>query len=193
VQQALAAGFQVQALVRTPGRIGLASVTEVMGDVLDRASVRQTIESADAVLSCLGSKPAATYMRRGRIAAPGIMHVVSAMQALHLKRLIALSTYGAGDSWRLLRPSAQFVMGAMLWGELADKNGMEAAIRGSNLAWTILRPVNLKDGPATGQWRSDAPSRPLGFKDWIARGDVAHCMLAMLGDPRAEGSTLIVR
>jgi uncharacterized protein YbjT (DUF2867 family) len=108
------------------------------------------------------------------------------MSARGVRRLVAVSTYGAGDSRPRLGWGARLVMGGILRGELADKDGMEAAIRGSGLDWTIVRPVNLKDGPPTGRLVVDLSGK-LGFGDWIARGDIAAFMLAMLDDPGSIG------
>jgi len=56
---ALAAGHQVTAFVRTPGRLGgHPGLREVTGDVLDAESVAAAVPGHDAVVSALGhSRP----------------------------------------------------------------------------------------------------------------------------------------
>lgn len=193
VEQALLAGHTVRALLRSPdGAKFPDAVGLVAGSVLDAEAVSQTIGGADAVLSCLGVTPTATFTRRNRIVAPGMAHIVEAMRTRGVRRLVAVSTFGAGDSWHRLSLAARLVMGGLLWGELADKNAMEAVIRASGLDWTIVRPVNLKDSPATGRWMVDHPGR-LGFGDWIPRGDVAAFMLATPDDPGSIGHAYLVK
>ncbi|MGH8429888.1 MAG: NAD(P)-dependent oxidoreductase, partial [Solimonas sp.] len=100
VEQALLAGHTVRVLVRAPGKAALPRIVQIVrGDVLDAEAVAQTVESADVVLSSLGAKLIATFTRRGRILATGMTHIVDAMRAHEVRRLVAVSTYGAGDSW----------------------------------------------------------------------------------------------
>lgn len=199
VEQALRVGHDVRALVRTPDRAVLpATVRLIEGNVLDAAAVAEAIDGADAVLSCLGARLTATYAARGRIAGRGMAHIVASMQAHGVRRLIAVSTYGAGDTWPRLGWGARLMMGAVLWGELADKNAMETVIRTSGLDWTLVRPVNLTDtgteGAGTqGGWRTDDPPHALGFGDWVARRDVAAFMLAALDDPARVTRTVLLR
>lgn len=191
VAQALAAGHSIRALVRAPGRAGLASdVQLVRGDVRDAMAVAETIAGARAVISCLGTKLTATFTRRGRILASALTHITEAMQAQRVRRLVAVSTYGAGESWRHLGFGARILMGTLLSGELADKNAMEAVVRASLLDWTLLRPVNLDNGPPRG-WVVDPPAR-IGLRDRIPRADVAAFMLAALEDPDALGRSVLI-
>lgn len=193
IEQALLAGHTVRALVRSPDRAGLpGAVRRVAGSVLDARAVSETVEGVDAVLSCLGTKLTATFTQRGRIVAPGMRRIVEGMRWHGVRRLIAVSTYGAGDSWLRLTWSARLMMGVVLWGELADKNDMESVGQASGLDWTIVRPVNLKDGPSTGRWMV-APLSRLGFGDWIARADVAAFMLAALDDPGSIERACLVK
>lgn len=193
VALALRAGHGIRALVRTSARTALPfEVGQIEGNVVDAERVCKTVEGADAVLSCLGARPAAAIMRRDSIATKGTRRIVAAMRGCNVRRLIVLSTYGAGESLQRLKPGARLVMGSVLCGELADKNGMEALLHTSGLDWTILRPVNLTYGLPTGRWRIVDPSCRLGLGDRICRADVAACMLAMLADPGSIGRTLVI-
>lgn len=194
VEQALLAGHTVRALVRAPGKAGLPGAMQIVhGDVLDAGAVDRTVDGADVVLSSLGAKLPATFTRRGRILAAGMAHIVEAMRAHGVRRLIAVSTYGAGDAWPRLSAGARLLMGGLLRGELADKHAMEVVIRASGLDWTIVRPVNLKDDPLTDAWRVDESSQPLGLSDWISRADVAACMLASIDDQASIGRTQLIK
>jgi uncharacterized protein YbjT (DUF2867 family) len=85
------------------------------------------------------------------------------------------------------------MMSAVLWGELADKNAMEASIRGSGLDWTIVRPVNLTNGTPSGSWTIVDASEPVGLRDQISRRDLATGLLAILADPSSIGQAFVVR
>ncbi|MGH6950254.1 MAG: NAD(P)-dependent oxidoreductase [Vitreimonas sp.] len=193
IAQALQRGHTVRALVRTPSRAPFPPTVEIVaGDALDCAAVAETVSGADAVLSCLGAKLTATFTRSGRIVAPATREIVEAMYWHGVRRLIAISTYGVGDSWGQLSLSARILMRVLLWGERADKSAMESAVTASLLDWTIVRPVNLTDGPPAG-WSLAHVSRRIGLRDTIPRTDVAAFMLAALHDDREMlGRSLIL-
>jgi uncharacterized protein YbjT (DUF2867 family) len=57
-----------------------------------------------------------------------------------------------------------------------DKDKMETFVRHSALAWMIVRPTRLTDGPATGHYRT-GERLPLGLSPSISRADVADFLL----------------
>ncbi len=62
---------------------------------------------------------------------------------------------------------------------MADKERQEAVIRESGLDWTIVQPVGLIDGAATGDWFADDTGRIR--RQQIRRADVAAFLLTLLG------------
>lgn len=80
VEQALAAGHQVRALVRNPARLTLAhaNLTVVTGNVLDAANVEETLQGADAVVVSLGN----TDPNPDYIVSLGTQVIVAAMQRM---------------------------------------------------------------------------------------------------------------
>src|SRR5215469_5922058 len=70
-----------------------------------------------------------------------------------------------------------------------DLAAMEDILRGSGLDWTILRPPQLTGKPLTGTYRT-AIGRNVrgGFR--IPRADLAHYMLAVLGQPATIGQVI---
>jgi putative NADH-flavin reductase len=92
----LAAGHQVTAFVRTPGRLSpRPGLREVTGDVLTSRGVAAAVSGHDAVISALGqSRPSAS----GRDLHPGVSGIIEAMQDAGVTRLIWISSHGVGDS-----------------------------------------------------------------------------------------------
>jgi len=193
VAQALQRGHAVRVLARRPDGAKFPPAVEIVaGNALDSAAVADTVGGADAVLSCLGAKLTATFAHSGRIAAPATREIVEAMYWHGVRRLIVISTYGAGDSWRQLSAGAQLLMRALLWGERADKNAMEDTVMASLLDWTIVRPVNLTDGSPSG-WALAGACRRIGLRDTISRRDVASFMLeALEDDAKKTGRALLL-
>lgn len=194
--QALEAGHKVTALVRDPAKLG-ADVPAVAADLAraDPAALRSAVAGADAVVSALG----ATSKAEAGVAAAGTGALIEAMAVTGTRRLVVLSAapigsvptpsrpdkprHNPGDGFVLRR--ATDVLTRVLRGHYADLAAMEDAVMDSRLDWTIVRPPQLTDKPASGRWRTAYGRMPSdGYR--IARADLAAAMLAALDDPRAH-------
>jgi uncharacterized protein YbjT (DUF2867 family) len=72
---------------------------------------------------------------------------------------------------------------------MRDAAAMGELLEESGLDWTSVRPPRLTDGPLTGVYQvAYGTSLPLALK--ISRADVAHAMLAAIGDRRASHTYL---
>jgi len=115
--------------------------------------------------------------------------LVDAMQAAGVKRLVAVTGLGAGDS----RGHGGLLYDAFLFPLLlkcvyGDKDVQERIIKSSELDWTIMRPGLLTDRPATGRYQVlTAP------KDWrfgvISRADVADFLVQQVDNRALIGTT----
>ncbi len=115
--------------------------------------------------------------------------LVDAMKAAGVKRLIAVTGLGAGDS----RGHGGFLYDAVVFPLLLkrvydDKDVQERIIKSSGLDWTIVRPGLLTNSPATGRYRVLTTS-----KDWrfgiISRADVADFIVRQIDDRALIGAT----
>lgn len=175
---ALSTGHQVTAFVRTPGRLAPhPGLREVTGDVLDRDAVAAAVPGHDAVISALGQ---ASPSAQGQDLYPGASHIIDAMRAACVTRLIWISSHGVGDS----RGRSGFLFERIfvplrLRAEFADKERQEALVLASDLDWTIVRPARLTNGPATGRLRA-APRLKISIRNSVSRADVAAFVLTEL-------------
>jgi putative NADH-flavin reductase len=178
VDRALSAGHQVTAFVRTSGRLSShPSLREVTGDVLDANAVTAAVPGHDAVISALGhSKPSPA----GHDLHPGASHIIEAMKAARVSRLIWISSHGVGDS----RGRSGFLFERILVplrlrAEFADKERQEALVTAGDLDWTIVRPARLTNGPLTRRLRAQ-PRLRITIWDSVSRADVAEFVLTEL-------------
>ena len=169
VEQAVAAGHEVTIYARNPGTHSRAKV--IKGDVLDRASVAEAMQGQDVVLSALGTRP----WRHTDICSGGIAAIIPAMQSARVKRVIALSSQGVGDS---KLGGVGKLAGLVLGKAFRDKLAMEVMLADSDRDWIVVRPGLLTNGAARGTWRTDVDNAITGGK--IARADVAAFMLQQL-------------
>ncbi len=186
--QALDAGHRVTAVVREPAKITTEHdhLTVLKGDIssretLDRASVAATNKDGaiDAVLSTLG-----IFQReQGTPLADGTSNLVSVMNDYGVKRLIAMSSVGIGDSTGQGNFLVKILLKTRLKYVVIDKNKQEGIIRGNDLNWTIIRPPQIVPGDKTGdyyQWSGTPDGRKIKWK--ITCGDAAHSMLSKVTD-----------
>ncbi len=182
VERALAAGHRVAVLARTPGKLDMhhERLRVVQGDVLDPAAVAATIEGTTAVLSALGPTQNTPDYQVSR----GTAHVLDAMRAHGVRRIVisaGAGVGGEGDEPKLVNHLISFVLKLAARHVLEDMTRTVAAVRASDLAWTVVRVPMLTDGPATGSVRVGHVGVNTGPR--IARADMARFMLEQLDDP----------
>jgi len=192
--QAVAAGYDVTAVVRDPTKLS-ADVRVVTADlaVPDEGVLESAVQGADAVLSGLGPRSKSD----AGIAARGTRAIVDAMDAAGVRRLVVVSAAPIGTVDSPGRPNPpkhdpgdRFFMRhlfgpmtkAALRSPYADLALMEDILRDSDLDWTIVRPPRLTDKPLTGTYRT-AHGQNLRRGLFIPRADVAQLMLRLLEQP----------
>ncbi len=114
------------------------------------------------------------------------------MEHHSVKRLICITGLGAGDSkghGGLLYD--KLILPLILRRIYNDKDRQEAAIRQSNLDWTIVRPAVLTNDPAKGNYRvlTDLTGFTAGK---ISRADVAAFVLRQLTEERYLHQTPLI-
>jgi len=177
VERALSEGHRVTAFARDPSVLqqNHEDLTPMAGDVLDPGAVADAVRGHDAVLIALGAG------RKGTVRSVGTGHVIAAMQRHGVRRLVCLSTLGAGDSYAPLTFFWKRIMfGLLLRQAYADHQAQEALVRQSGLDWVIVRPGAYTDGPATGAYRQGFPATAWDLRLKISRADVAGFMARQL-------------
>ncbi|MET8386060.1 NAD(P)-binding oxidoreductase [Streptosporangium canum] len=109
-------------------------------------------------------------------------------------RPVAVSASGAfiddGDG-PLTRLIVKPLLQRVLRHPFADTRAMEEEIRATDLAWTIVRPPRLTDGPRTGRYRVSLNRNVRGGLI-LSRADLADCMLSRLDDPATVSAVVCV-
>ena len=196
LDQAIAAGDDVTAVVRDPGRLP-GRVRAVTADLAapDPAVLEAAVAGADAVLSGLGPRSKAD----AGITSRGTRAIVAAMQAAGPRRLVIVSAapvgtvpspgrpnpprHDAGDGFWMRHVFSHVAM-ALYREHYADLALTEDIVRDSGLDWTIVRPPKLTGKPLTGTYRTAYGQNLRG--GWsVPRADVARYMLRVIGEPDA--------
>lgn len=191
IEQALAVGDKVTALVRRPDALGeLADqITVVPGDVLDPEPVAEAVAGAEAVVSALGI---GMHRHATTVYSAGTANIVEAMREEGISRLLVVSTASLEipsskqfPEWLL----AKFLLHNILRKPYADMALMEQAVRASGVEWTLVRAARLTGGALTGVYRTAIDRKLRGC--WsISRADVAHYLLVNVSSTETAGNTV---
>jgi kynurenine 3-monooxygenase len=186
VEAALDAGHTVSAFARTPSKLGdLEARVEVhQGDVLTSADALDAcVKGADGVIVSLS----AGALGHQTIREEGTKRVMEAMERVGARRIVIVSSLGAGDSGTLamLGAAGLTFVKTVIRQPIADHDRQEAAVRATGLDWTIARPGGLTDEPGTGSWRTDGEGAGR-----IPRADVAAAILSWIEEGEHIGEAL---
>ncbi|WP_431964603.1 NAD(P)-dependent oxidoreductase [Nocardia sp. bgisy134] len=184
VQQALARGHQVTAVVRTahdlPDHPELRVIT---ADVMNPADIATAIQGADVVLDSIGSRDTGPTT----VSTDAALSIAKAMESTGVQRLILVSNSariaGPGDDWFTRFVVKPLILRRLLRHSLADMAAAEQVVRDTDLEWTIVRAPQLTDKAGKGSYRT-ALDRNVTFGIRISRDDLAACMLDLAADPR---------
>jgi putative NADH-flavin reductase len=175
VRQGRAAGHEIHALMRSPGRLEVEDVT--IGDVRDQAAVERVVAGADAVVSAVGGT------RPGNLAVleHGTASILLAAERHRVSRLIVIQGFHlpfSGDPRGLGRPLVAMMLRAWNRHLSADTYRMAEVLRASELDWTLIRMPRLIAGPPGEGYRVGRLA--LGPWSTVTTGQVAHFTLTCL-------------
>lgn len=179
LDQALDDGHRVTALVGARRDLPVdanGGVRVFVGRTDREADVAEVIAGSHAVISVLGAD-------RGRepstVSGDGMRAIVTAMARNEVRRVLAVSAYGIGETYaesghvrRLWRRAPE---------RMLDLEAMEQRLRASDTDWTIVRPPSLTKGPRSGKYEVGDELR-VGPLAKISRADVADFVLAATVD-----------
>lgn len=166
LNKALAAGHEVIALARSPEKLATRpNLRAVKGDVTDASGVRDVINQADVVVSCLGNVKGVMIMEK---AAEAILQAAAA-QPNPPKCLFVSSIGCGGTSWIVLQLLRLFNGRAGFDDyERAD----ERIARETQVPYVLIRPAALKEKPGNGKYRvfqgDGTFARPMAKEDVAA-------------------------
>lgn len=155
VKQALEAGHNVTAFVRSPEKFTLkhANLSVYQGDSMDAVAVERAITGQEAVTSALGpTRPPVPHMME-----TSAKNIVSAMKKHGVRRLI--STTGARvrqpeDKPKMVDYFIGFLLNLLAKDVVLDSAKNVKVIQGSDLYWTVVRLPRLNDGEHTRKYRA---------------------------------------
>ncbi len=177
VAQAVAAGHDVTAFVhKAEGHSPDSNVRVVEGDARDRSVMDSAMLGQDAVIDTIGGK---LSLKTTTLEASAAATIIASMRSSGVRRLLAISVIGAGESVANTNWYERLFLSTLLRNEMKDKAAMEAMLDASDLDWMIFRLPFLNDDPGTGHVHVfSAESGETAHK--LSRADLAAFMVAQL-------------
>ncbi|MFW6388065.1 MAG: NAD(P)-dependent oxidoreductase [bacterium] len=152
----------------------IPGVQVIEGNVLDPGAVFRTLDGCDAAVITLGK----SRNNPVEVCSEGTRIVTEVMKKLGVRRVVAVTSMGVGDSADQVPFIFKVVMKTVLKKVMLDKERQEQFLRDSGLEWVIVRPGGLTDAPATGNYKAGTDTGTVASK--ISREDVASFMLDQL-------------
>ena len=179
-----ARGDDVISLIRNPAHAddvrdagGEPVVCDLESATVDE--VADAIRGADAAVFAAGAGPGSGAERKLTVDRDGAIKLLAAAVAVNAPRYVIVSAVGAENP-----PDGDEVFQVYL----RAKAEADAAVRGSDRRWTVVRPGGLTDDPGTG--RVLLTTDP--FRGEVTREDVAAVVAAVLGEYPSIGKIFYV-
>ncbi len=191
VSQGLELGLVIRVLVRDPEKFKVQhhNLEVLSGNALDAACVEQALVGCDVVIYALGSaqlgKATTFFSDSTRI-------LIAAMEKMGVRRLIAITGIGAGDSKGHGGWFYDWIIFPLFTKPIyADKDVQEKLIRESKLDWVMVRPAAFTNGPLGGRLRALDQLEGVTISG-ISRADAAAFVLDQLRSDRWLKKTPLV-
>jgi uncharacterized protein YbjT (DUF2867 family) len=177
VDQALAKGFRVRALVRDEAKARQLfgdRVQYAVGDVREPRSLKKAVKGVDQVISALGANVQRDPENSPeRVDYAGVKALAEAAKAAGVSQFILVSSMG------VTHPAHQ--LNAMLDNILSWKLKGEDAVRATGIHYTIVRPGDLTNEPGGHRGVRIMQGDPVNGAGAVSRADVAAILVNAIG------------
>lgn len=163
----LAKGIEVRALVRDLDKANSAlpkEVEKVLGDVLDKASLKSALAGCDVLLSATGAAPSLDPSGPYKVDYEGNKNLVDAAKAAGIEQFVMVSSLCVSKIFHPLN---------LFWGILYWKKQAEDYLKVSGVPYTIVRPGGLKE-------ENNAEAIVMSAADTLFEGNIPRVKVAQV-------------
>ena len=183
--EALKRGHMVSAIARDPGKLAGYKVEITQGTPYNYETVEKAIRGCNAVINTLNVSRRSDNMW-SPLAAPqdlisrSAANAMKAMEEAGIKRFVALSTIGAGNSWKTAPAILRFLVKiSNLKYAFRDHTRQEELLEKSSLDYTICRaPMLSEDINQSGALATKESENPAGMK--LSRNSAAEFFVTII-------------
>jgi len=178
VEQALARGYRVRALVRDEAKARMLfgdRVQYVVGDVRKPRSLGRAVKGASQVVSALGT----SNVQRDPENSPELVDYAGVKALAEAAKGAGVSQFILVSSMGVTHPEHR--LNAMLDNILSWKMKGENAVRATGIHYTIVRPGELTNEPAGQRGVRITQGDPIDGGGAVSRTDVASILVGAIG------------
>ncbi|OEK00737.1 hypothetical protein BFP97_04080 [Roseivirga sp. 4D4] len=199
LEQALAEGYQVNCLVRSPEKIKIKSdsLDIFQGDTQNRDDLSKAIEACEAVISILNISRASDFpwapLRTPKDFLSQTMSQLSTVAYEQgVNRIVVCSAWGVAETKADLPGWFRwFIDNSNIGVAYRDHERQEALLEASDLDWTIVRPVGLINSKKAKEVIESQNNQPKP-KLLISRLNVAKYMINVLSKPKTSKMKVVI-
>jgi uncharacterized protein YbjT (DUF2867 family) len=177
VEKLLAGGDEVTAFARDPSAITRQHerLRIVKGEARDAASIAAAMEGQDAILLAFGPRS----LKKDDLQEVLMRYVLAGMRKHGVRRLVNLSAWGAGDTWKTVHFVFKIFRKTLLRSMFDDKERGEKLLEASDVDYVNVRPGRLLNEPARGGVKVSPDGH--GIRGSMTRADLADFMVHQIG------------
>jgi len=195
LHDALERGFRVTVLVRDPAKLNGHShdpnLEVLRGDVLNYADVYNAIQGNDAVISALGRDG-----KKVEVLTQGTENIIKAFRQSEAKRLVCLSSFGAGSTHKLAGWQLRLMIRLRgLARSFEAKAEQELMLYRSPIDFTLVMAGTITDQTPAEEanvFSTDQASGQYPFAPAVSRETIAHFLLEQIGSTEWRRRTICV-
>jgi uncharacterized protein YbjT (DUF2867 family) len=149
IEEAIRRGHYISAIARDPDKLKNYQIDIIQGTPYDYETVEKAIYGCEAVINTLNisrksDNPWSRLVSPEDLISKSSTNCVSAMNKAGIKRFIALSTIGAGSSWKTIPSILRFIVSiSNLKYAFRDHGKQEEILQNSSIEYTICRAPML--------------------------------------------------
>ena len=149
IEEAIKRGHKISAIARDPEKLKDHQIDIIQGSPYDYETVENAITGCDAVINTLNvsrksDNPWASLSAPKDLISGSALNAIKAMEKNSIKRFVALSTIGAGRSWKSAPAMLKFIVTVSnLKYAFRDHGKQEEILENSAVDYTICRAPML--------------------------------------------------
>jgi uncharacterized protein YbjT (DUF2867 family) len=195
IEEALKKGHKIVAIARDPGKLKEYGIEIIQGTPYDYETMEKALTGCDAVINTLNvsrksDNPWAPLASPKDLISKSAFNAIKIMEKTGIKRFVALSTIGAGRSWKTSPAILRFIVSiSNLKHAFIDHGKQEKIIENSSVDYTICRaPMLSTETNTSGAVATPEGETPKSMK--LSRNSAAEFFIKIIENKEFLRQTL---
>jgi putative NADH-flavin reductase len=185
IEEALKRGHKISAIARDPDKLKNYEIDIIQGTPYDYETVEKALKGCDAVINTLNvsrksDNPWSPLASPKDLISKSATNAIKAMEKTGIKRFVALSTIGAGRSWKTTPATLRLIVSiSNLRHAFLDHGRQEELLENSSIDYTICRtPMLSAETNSSGAVATQENQKPRSMK--LSRNSAADFFIKII-------------